>query len=73
MSAVEDAQRSKLLLEHAFWVNQEDTDVDGDNTGVFNSLFACEFFNDASYEQEIGDKNIVNGIRDLVNLPALPE
>jgi len=69
---------TKIMLEHAFWVNQEDTDVNGDNTGVFNSLFACEFFNDASYEQEIGDKNIVNmgkpiygKARALLEMPGL--
>ena len=69
---------TSITLEHAFWVNQEDTDAAGDNTGVFNALFACEFFNDATYEQEIGDKNIVNmgkpiygKARALLEMPGL--
>ena len=51
---------SEITVEHAFWVNQEDTEAAGNAKGVFDKLFKCDFFNDAKYEQEINDDSIVN-------------
>jgi len=49
-----------LVNAEGFWVNQEDVEAFGDDSGDFIELFDCKFYADAAYENQILDHNIVN-------------
>jgi len=49
-----------LVNADGFWVNQEDVDAFADNSGSLLDTFACKFYADDAYANQILDHNIVN-------------
>ena len=51
---------SKVIVEHGFWINQEDVEAAEENAGNLASTIECKFYEDAQYQNPISSDHLIN-------------